>query len=138
MAGSRRCADSYAGWPFFASVIDNAEMSLAKADMAIFARYSALAPAHAGEFGRRIVAEHELSVEQMLAVTGHQRLLDGMPVLQRSIELRNPYVDSLSEIQLRLLGRLRSLADSDPERERLLRLVHLTVSGIAAGLQNTG
>ena len=71
-------------------------------------------------------------------ITGRDRLLDDAPVLQRSIVLRNPYVDSLSELQVRLLGRLRALPADDPERDRLLRLVHLTVNGVAAGLQNTG
>ena len=66
------------------------------------------------------------------------RLLDDAPVLQRSIALRNPYVDSLSELQVRLLGRLRSLDPDDPERGTVLRLVQLTVNGVAAGLQNTG
>jgi phosphoenolpyruvate carboxylase len=61
-----------------------------------------------------------------------------MPVLQRSIELRNPYVDSLSELQVRLLAQLRALPGKDPGRAELLRLVHLTVSGVAAGVQNTG
>jgi phosphoenolpyruvate carboxylase len=61
-----------------------------------------------------------------------------MPVLQRSIGLRNPYVDSLSELQVRLLGRLRGLPPDDPERPVLLRLVQLAVNGVAAGLQNTG
>ena len=62
-----------------------------------------------------------------------------MPVLQRSIELRNPYVDSLSELQVRLLARAAGAAEpGDPERAELVRLVHLTVSGVAAGVQNTG
>ena len=71
-------------------------------------------------------------------VTGRERLLDEAPVLQRSIALRNPYVDSLSELQVRLLARLRALPAGDPERDRVLRLVQLTVNGVAAGLQNTG
>ena len=71
-------------------------------------------------------------------VTGRDRLLDEAPVLQRSIALRNPYVDSLSELQVRLLARLRALPAGDPERDRVLRLVQLTVNGVAAGLQNTG
>ena len=71
-------------------------------------------------------------------VTGRDRLLDEAPVLQRSIALRNPYVDSLSELQVRLLARLRALPADDPERDRVLRLVQLTVNGVAAGLQNTG
>jgi len=129
----------YRSWPFFASLLDNAEMILAKADMLVARRYSALAPTtDARRTWRQIRTEYERSVTQILAVTGRMRLLDDLPVLQRSIELRNPYVDSLSELQVRLLGRLRALAPDDSRRPELLRLVHLTVSGVAAGLQNTG
>ena len=74
----------------------------------------------------------------ILRVTGRTQILDAMPVLQRSIELRNPYVDSLSEIQVRLLARVRQLPADDPGRPELLRLIHLSVSGVAAGIQNTG
>jgi phosphoenolpyruvate carboxylase len=59
-------------------------------------------------------------------------------VLQRAIALRNPYVDSLSEIQVRLLGALRALPPDDASSQHLLRLVQMTVNGIAAGLQSTG
>jgi phosphoenolpyruvate carboxylase len=129
----------YREWPFFATVIDTTEMVLAKADMAVAGRYASLArDPKASAIAGQIRAEFELTVEQILAVTGHRRLLDNMPVLQRSIELRNPYVDSLSELQVQLLSRLRALADDDPERPEVLRLVHLTVSGVAAGLQSTG
>ena len=92
----------------------------------------------AREVWERIRTEYETAVAQILAITGRARLLDNMPVLQRSIELRNPYVDSLSELQVLLLSRLRALPTDDPQRAELLRLVHLTVSGVAAGLQNTG
>ena len=61
-----------------------------------------------------------------------------MPALQRSIALRNPYVDSLSELQVMLLGRLRALPPTTPIGPSCERLVQLTVSGVAAGLQNTG
>jgi phosphoenolpyruvate carboxylase len=129
----------YRDWPFFATVIDTTEMVLAKADMAVAARYASLAAGQrAADIAGQIHAEFELTVEQVLAVTGHERLLDNMPVLQRSIELRNPYVDSLSELQVQLLARLRSMSDDDPQRPEVLRLVHLTVSGVAAGLQSTG
>jgi len=138
-AGLRQLRALYRDWPFFSTVLDNAEMILAKADMAVAGRYASLA---AGSGAQRIWAEirteYELSVAQILAITGHKRLLDNMPVLQRSIDLRNPYVDSLSELQVLLLGRLRALPDEHRERAELLRLVHLTVSGVAAGLQNTG
>ena len=132
-------ADLYRSWPFFASVVDNAEMILAKADRGVARMYAALATAPEGpRLWRRIDEEFERSVRILLRVTGRQRLLDGLPVLQRSIALRNPYVDSLSELQVRLLARLRRLSDDDPERPVLLRLVQLAVNGVAAGLQNTG
>jgi phosphoenolpyruvate carboxylase len=131
--------DLYRSWPFFASLLDNAEMILAKADMPVARRYASLAPTpESRRIWRRIKGEYERSVAQILAVTGHARLLDDVPVIQRSIELRNPYVDSLSELQVRLLARLRALPVDNPSRVELLRLVHLTVSGVAAGLQNTG
>ena len=85
-----------------------------------------------------IEAEYHRTVALLLRVTGRDRLLDGAPVLQRSIALRNPYVDALSELQVRLLARLRAMAPDDPERGPVLRLVQLSVNGVAAGLQNTG
>jgi phosphoenolpyruvate carboxylase len=130
----------YRSWPFFASVLDNTELVLAKADMLIAARYASLAGSEpaAQRIWRAIRSEFDTTVEQVLAITGHSRLLDDVPVLRRSIDLRNPYVDSLSELQVRLLVRLRRLPADDPQRAGLTRLVHLTVSGVAAGLQNTG
>jgi phosphoenolpyruvate carboxylase len=138
-AGLDRIAALYRGWPFLASVLDNAELSLARADMGVARRYAALARG-AGDDRRwrAIEAEHGRTVRLLLRVTARDRLLDGSPVLQRAISLRNPYVDSLSGIQVRLLGHLRARALDDPERERLLRLVQLTVNGVAAGLQSTG
>ena len=129
----------YRSWPFLASVFDNAEMILAKADMGVARRYASLATSPDAE--RRwatIEAEYHRTVALLLAVTGRDHLLDGAPVLQRSIALRNPYVDALSELQVRLLSRLRALDADDPERGRVLRLVQLSVNGVAAGLQNTG
>ena len=126
-------------WPFLSSLLDNAEMSLAKADMGVARLYAALATGPGDD--RRwaaIETEYRRTVGLLARVTGHQRLLDGSPVLQRSVALRNPYVDSLSELQVRLLGRLRALPPADPERQRVLRLVQLTVNGVAAGLQSTG
>lgn len=138
-SGLRELRLLYEEWPFFNTVLDTAEMVLAKADMTIAARYASLATSSgAREVWDRIRTEHDTAVGQILAITGRARLLDNMPVLQRSIALRNPYVDSLSELQVLLLSRLRALPDNDEQRAELLRLVHLTVSGVAAGLQNTG
>lgn len=130
---------AYRRWPFLASVLDNAEMILAKADMGVARRYASLAGSPDG--ARRwatIETEYQRTVSLLLRVTGRERLLDGARVLQRSIALRNPYVDSLSELQVRLLRRLRAMALDDPDRGRVLRLVQLSVNGVAAGLQNTG
>ena len=126
-------------WSFLRSVLDNAEMSLAKADMGIARHYAGLAGGD-GDARRwaAIESEYHRTVALLRRVTGRQRLLDAAPVLQRSIALRNPYVDSLSELQVRLLARLRTLPADDPERGRVLRLVQLTVNGVAAGLQTTG
>ncbi|MDP8903961.1 MAG: phosphoenolpyruvate carboxylase [Chloroflexota bacterium] len=138
-AGRQRLRALYRSWPFFASVLDNTELALAKADMPVARRYASLAPTvEARRIWRHIKGEYERLVEHLLDITGRARLLDDVPVLQRSIELRNPYVDSLSELQVRLLDRLRALPADDPQRAEVLRLVHLTVSGVAAGLQNTG
>ena len=114
-------------------------MILAKADMGVARRYASLAPGADDE--RRWAASRPSTTGPCpcsCASTGRDRLLDGAPVLQRSIALRNPYVDALSELQVRLLARLRSMAPDDPERGRVLRLVQLSVNGVAAGLQNTG
>jgi phosphoenolpyruvate carboxylase len=130
----------YRSWPFLASVIDNAEMILAKADMGIGRRYASLTSGPDAErWWATIEAEYHRAVTWLLRVTGRERLLDGAPVLQRSIALRNPYVDALSEVQVRLLRRLRALPQEDSEgRAMHLRLVQLSVNGVAAGLQNTG
>ena len=129
----------YRAWPFLRSVLDNAEMILAKADMGVARRYVSLVRGDdTVQRWTTIEAEYHRTVDLLLRVTGRDALLDGAPALQRSIGLRNPYVDSLSELQVRLLTRLRSMPPDDPERGRVLRLVQLTVNGVAAGLQNTG
>ena len=137
-AALREITRLYRSWPFLASVVDNAEMILAKADMGIGRRYASLARS-VGADARwaTIEAEYHRTVAWLLRVTGRDRLLDGAPVLQRSIALRNPYVDALSEVQVRLLRRLRALSPDDPARALHQRLVQLSVNGVAAGLQNT-
>jgi phosphoenolpyruvate carboxylase len=138
-AGLAEIARLYRAWPFLSSVIDNAEMILAKADMGVARRYATLVRSADGErVWATIEAEYHRTVDLLLRVTGSERLLDGAPVLQRAIALRNPYVDALSELQVRLLARYRSMAPDDPDRGRVLRLVQLSVNGVAAGLQNTG
>ncbi len=130
----------YADWGYFRAVIDNAQMALAKADLAIAGRYVGLVEDEElaeAVFGR-IQAEYQRTREALLAVTQQEALLDNEPTLQRAIRLRNPYVDPLSFIQVGLLRRLRSLPASSPERDAIMDALRLSIVGIAAGLKNTG
>ncbi|MDH2423967.1 phosphoenolpyruvate carboxylase [Sphaerisporangium sp. TRM90804] len=131
---------AYREWPLFASLLDNAEMSLAKTDRAIAARYLALGDRQ--DVADRVLAEYDLTRSLVLAVTGHSRLLESKRVLSRAVQLRDPYVDALSHLQLRALSVLRAEGAegtlSEEERERLETLLLLSVNGVAAGLQNTG
>ena len=132
-------SDLYKRWPFFAAVLDNAEMSLAKADLGVARAFARLAEGPESErLWAAIEGEFQRSVTLLLRLVGRERLLDASPVLQRSIVLRNPYVDSISELQVRLLARLRALSPDDPSRSAVLRLVQQAVNGVAAGVQNTG
>jgi phosphoenolpyruvate carboxylase len=132
-------ASLYRTWPFFASVIDNAELSLAKADLGTFRRYADLAGgAEATAIRGAIEAEFARSIRLLLLVTGRDRLLAGHPTLARSIELRNPYIDALSAVQVELLARLRAPDTAPDEATRIRAVVGATINGIAAGLQNTG
>jgi len=125
--------DAYRNWPLLAVLLDNAEMSLAKTDRRIAARYLALGGRE--DLTAMVLDEYDLTRRLVLRVTGHERLLADRKVLSRAVALRDPYVDALSLLQLRALTALRGGAG---ERERLERLLLLTAGGIAAGLQNTG
>ncbi len=129
---------AYREWPLFGVLLDNAAMSLAKTDRLIGARYLALGGRD--DLTERVLAEYDLTRRLVLAVTGHDRLLADRHVLARAVALRDPYVDALSYLQLRALAALRGLTGDTPddERERLERLLLLSVNGVAAGLQNTG
>jgi phosphoenolpyruvate carboxylase len=135
-AGLAELQAAYQGWSLLAALLDNAEMSLAKTNRRIAARYLALGGRP--ELAAAVLAEYDLTRRLVLAVTGHDRLLGGREVLSRAVALRDPYVDALSHLQLRALAALRSDTADGDERERLERLLLLTVNGVAAGLQNTG
>ena len=127
---------AYREWPLFRVLLENAEMSLAKTDRLIGARYLALGGRE--DLTEMVLAEYDLTRRLVLTVTGHDRLLANRHVLSRAVSLRDPYVDALSYLQLRALAALRDTDPQDDERERLERLLLLTVNGVAAGLQNTG
>ena len=137
-AGLAAVQAAYQGWPLLEALLDNAEMSLAKTNRRIAARYLALGGRP--DLTALVLAEYDLTRRLVLAVTGHDRLLGGREVLSRAVGLRDPYVDALSHLQLRALAALRAdgPALSEDEHDRLERLLLLTVNGVAAGLQNTG
>ncbi len=125
-------------WPFFATLLSNAEMACAKADVGIARRYVAMWEETEARDRIWSVLETELSraVEELRRIGGHERLLDGEPVLQASIDRRNPFVDPLSFVQVELLRELRRTEDEPSEEHGRVGL--LTINGIASGLRNTG
>ncbi|WP_110513392.1 phosphoenolpyruvate carboxylase [Herpetosiphon llansteffanensis] len=129
----------YNDWPFFRTMLDNAQMILSKADMDIAAQYALLVPdqALANEIFGLIKAEYELTVKWICEVAQINELLDTNPILQHSIKQRNPYVDPLSFVQIELLRRLRTDPDG-LEHGDLEDAILLSINGIAAGLKNTG
>ncbi len=134
--GLERLQAMYAGWPFFASALDNAQLSLGTADLATARRYAALAAPSLSNVFDAIVEEYERSVSCVLRVARQEELLERSPVLSRSIKLRNPYVDALHIAQLALLRRYRGSPDDDTEL--VMDAIHHSINGIAAGLQTTG
>ena len=144
----------YRSWPFLRAFLDNLQMTLSKADIHIAHHYSLLVSDKAlrKRISIEITAEYERTQHMLLQIVGGKALLDTSPVLQRSIRLRNPYVDPLSYFQVALLRRLRAIGgplvldettqqnatDQERERANLTYAVLLTINGIAAGLRNTG
>ena len=128
--------EMYREWPFFRSVLSNMDMVLAKSDLAIASRYAELvADAKLRErIFRRLSEEWQRTRKWLAAITGSEELLADNPTLARSIRARFPYLDPLNHVQVELLRRYRS-GDRDP---RLLRGIHLTINGLAAGLRNSG
>src|SRR5436309_1776458 len=128
--------EMHRGWPFFRSVLSNMDMVLAKTDLAIASRYAELVPdakLRASVF-ERIESECRRTRRWLFAITGHAELLAENPTLARSIRNRFPYLDPLNHLQVELLRRQRA----DGSDERLLRAIHLTINGVAAGLRNSG
>ncbi|WP_273852649.1 phosphoenolpyruvate carboxylase [Guptibacillus spartinae] len=135
--GLKNLKEMYQDWPFFASLIDNLQMGLMKADLATAEKYMSLIDDEqlATRIFGKIVEEYHRTKEVILTITGQEELLDGTPNIKDSIRLRNPYVDPLSSLQVELISTYRSQGSED---EELLKEILLTINGIAAGLRNTG
>lgn len=135
--------EMYREWPFFRSTLSNIEMALAKADFQIARQYARRIADQ--KLARRIFTalenEYDRACLVVLQITGQKHLLDHSPVLQRSIRVRNPYVDPMSYLQVELLARLRRTereGTEHGEQDKLLYAILLTINGIAAGMRNTG
>lgn len=133
-------AEMYRTWPFFNNLIDNIQMTLAKADMHIAQHYAELvSDPHLRKaiFGQ-IRKEHDLTVEMIKQITGQTDILDNDPPLQRSIHLRTPFLDPINYIQVNLIRKLRSQKLGAKERKELIHAILLTINCIATGMRNTG
>jgi phosphoenolpyruvate carboxylase len=131
--------DAYSRWYYFKALIDNIGMTLAKADISIAREYTTLVPSvdiRDVIFGE-IYRAFSDTTRVVKKISGEKQLLDNNKTLQRSIRLRNPYVDPMSYIQVELLRRMRNVVTDDAYNE-LKIAVFLSINGIAAGLRNTG
>jgi phosphoenolpyruvate carboxylase len=128
-------------WPFFATLLSNMDMVLAKTDLPIARRYAELVPDAAlrETIFKRIAAEYGETLRCLEQVTGNAERLAANPLLARSIQNRFAYLDPLNHLQVELIQRHRALSQ-DPEQidVRVHRGIHLSINGVAAGLRNTG
>jgi len=127
--------EMYGHWPFFTAMVDGIEVGLAKADMGIATFYEHLDPSEHERYAAAIRDEFELTCERVLQIKGCARLLDSEPTLQRSIRLRNPYVDPIHLTQVDLLRRWREGGRQDRE---IFEALVASVNGISQGLQGSG
>ena len=133
--GTQTLRTMYREWMFLRSLIDDIESMLARTDLEIAAAYHALVPEPLRRFADVIRAEYDLTREQLLVVTDSTELLDREPMLQRTIRLRNPYIDPMNLMQVDLLARWRAGGRTDRD---LFEALLVSTSGIAQGLQSTG
>lgn len=132
--GKRQLQTMFREWPFFRTFLDMVEMVLAKADPDVALQYDRrLVPDELQPLGEELRQRFHTTLASVLAVTGHERPLEDFPVVRRSVDVRNPYVDPLNLLQVELLYRVRH-----GKEENLRKALMVVINGIAAGMRNTG
>lgn len=132
----------YREWPFFRALVDNAQREMARARLSIAREYDRLGSG--GGFHERITDDFEHARRAILSITGQEALLDVDPVIQRSIQLRNPYTDVLNLLQIELLKRARAPGAApredveEPSDDAMREALFLSINGLAAAMQSTG
>lgn len=142
--GMARLQAMYRDWPFFRTLLSNMDMVLSKSSLAVASRYAELVEDEAlrERIFSRIRAEYETTVRRLLEIMGQKKLLEGNPLLDRSIRNRFPYLDPLNHVQIELLkshrrNQRRNGGQIDPN-DKVLHGIQLTINGISAGLRNSG
>jgi phosphoenolpyruvate carboxylase len=134
--------DMYQNWTWFHTLVDLLEMILAKSDVRVAENYDnvLLEDTNDMELGKELREKMESSAKAVLSVSGNAKLQQHNPVLMRSLEVRNPYIDPLNIIQAELLRRIRENGASitEKEKERLSDALLITINGVAAGMRNSG
>ena len=130
----------YKDWPFFRTLLSNMDMVLSKSSLAVASRYAELVPdvALRTRIFSRISAEYETTIRLLLEIMGQSKLLEGNPLLDRSIRNRFPYLDPLNHVQIQLLKLHRRNEATDDPDDKVLHGIQLTINGISAGLRNSG
>jgi phosphoenolpyruvate carboxylase len=140
-AGKKLLRSMHGGWPFFQTLIDNAELSMRKADLGIASLYAGLVrnPRIRKRVFGLLKAEFARTESAILEITGEREVLGREPVLLRSVQLRNPYIDPLNYLQVEMMRRRRARSAPPPDEEEAIRsVIELTINGISGGLKNTG
>ena len=128
---------AYQDWPFFRTVLKNAQLEIARSRFEIAQHYTHLASGNNLHFHNLIMKDYDKGKKKILEITGHQRIFEYSSVLLKSIDLRNPYTDVLNLLQIELLKRHRTAVTPD-EQEQLRRAIFLSINGVAAAMQSTG
>lgn len=140
--GEARLQQMYKEWPAFRALLSNTQMALFKADMNTAAEYAGLAQDQNTAPGifQKIRKEYKQTVHEVLLASGQQQLLEDTPLLHHSLSWRDPYIDPLNHIQIKLLQRQREFTEQHGEEKESpwLDVLLRTINAIAAGMRNTG